>query len=170
VNLLDWVIVAYLVIGLWHGWAKGFFAVLASLAGFVLAYFLAERYYLTVATAADTSFLRSVLVHVPTGSGSFVTPTVIDAIAFFLIILVVEIVVGLVIPIFTLANRVPVAGIFNRLLGALSGLAEHLVIAGIILFILAPLLGGVTSPFGHYLVQSHLYTRYLARYAPPFTK
>lgn len=169
-NLVDWVIVAYLVLGLWHGWARGFIAVLASLAGFVLAYFLADHYYLTLATAADTSFLHSVLVHAPAGSGSFATPTVVDAISFFLIILAVEIIVGLVIPIFTLANRVPIAGVFNRLLGAAAGLAEHAVIAGIILFVLSPLLGGLASPFGHYLSQSHLYTQYLTRWAPPFAK
>lgn len=169
-NLLDWAIIAYLVLGLWHGWARGFVAVLASLVGFVAAYFLADHYYLAVATAADRSFLRPVLAHAPGGAGSFMTPTVIDAIAFFAIVLAVEIIVGLVVPIFTLANRVPIAGSLNRLVGALFGLAEHAVIAGIILFILSPLLGGLTSPFGHYLSQSNLYAHYLTRWAPPFTK
>lgn len=171
-NILDWIILAYLAIGLIRGWIRGFLSLAVSLVGFVIAYLLASHFYTPFAKVVATKFLPAIhATNIFGPASSTVQPYILDALAFLLIVIGVEAVVNLV-ALAISAKRIdfPVVGPLNRFLGMALGLGEHLIIASIILFVATPLLGHTHTFLGQAIANSSLYTHLMQQWAPPFSK
>ncbi|MDA8146769.1 MAG: CvpA family protein [Thermaerobacter sp.] len=152
-NWLDWVIVAYVVWGVWTGLRRGFLSLLMTLAGYVLGLVVAAHYYLPVAAYLDARYSLNQRLSVLFLHGAPSAPAlaaavqeaalhdatvVVQALVFLGILALVEVAAGVV------AGAVarlplPIVGGLNRLLGAALGGVEHLLIAVILLGIIYPL-------------------------------
>lgn len=177
-TLVDWLLVVYLALGLLKGLRVGFVAIALSLAGYVVAYLVARAYYPPLAhlliTRAHADRLLLDALHVPAGLAPLGRPearlVVADA-SFLALLVATEVVVLKIAGALSAQNlRLPVVGGLNRLLGGLLGAGEHLAVAAVVLFVLAPLIHPQGAVVHTLLSQTGLIGRLLGRWAPPFAR
>lgn len=167
-NVVDWIVLAYLAIGLLNGWRRGLLSLVIIIAGYAVAYLVARQFYVPLATLADARILPTML-RTPMGSvAAKLAPGAVQAIAFLFILFVVDIVVGLIAAPFVGANRIPVVGSLNRAGGALLGLAEHGFIVVVLLNVVVAVLGGSLGPVKTLVQHSAMYTALLGKWKLPF--
>jgi membrane protein required for colicin V production len=117
-NIVDYIVIVFLLLFFWRGFARGFIGTLAWLAGLIIGTWLAGQFYVQVGIWLD----------------QWIHNQSIAALVSFIGVLVVS--MGIVGLLFAVANKmfnmIPVIGFINHLLGGLLGLVEALLLAGMI--------------------------------------
>lgn len=120
-TILDYIILGVLFIFVWLGFWSGFIRTLGSIVGLFLGVAIASHYYEKFA-----NFFKFLLL---AGVSQFS--------AFVVIIIVVSKLTGVVFwvidKLFKIASIIPFLKTFNRLLGAILGFAEGILIVGVVL-------------------------------------
>lgn len=166
VNVVDLGILVFILAGLWHGWRRGLVALLVGIVAFIIAYVVALK-----VNSPVSGFLETKVV--PTFYGGH--PPAWPAndyrvVALVLVLVVVEAILGsLAGPFAANRLRIPVLGAVNRLLGAILGGVEYLLLASILLFVLAPVLGA-HSTFGTEVAHSAFFQQLMQRWEPSYLK
>ncbi len=166
VNVVDLGILVFILVGLWHGWRRGLLALVISIVGFIIAYVVALKVNQPVAGFLETKV-------VPVFYGGHAPPWPVNdyrVAALLLVLIIAEAILGsLAGPFGANRLRIPVLGAVNRLLGAVVGGLEYLLLASILLFILAPVLG-VHSTFGTEVAHSAFFQQLMQRWEPSYLK
>jgi uncharacterized membrane protein required for colicin V production len=169
VTTLGWLALAYVGWGLLVGYRRGFLYLAVSLLGYVVAFWVARRYYRALADAATRAFHLGGVLHtlfpiLALGSAR----SLILVLSFALLVVAVEAVARFVAAAARGVSRVPLFGSFNRLLGALMGGVEHLVVVGLVLMVLVPFLHPGGSPLSLALAHPLRLPAFLRQILPSF--
>ena len=167
-NVVDWIALVYLALGLLAGWRRGLLALALIIAGYFVSYLVAQDLYMPLAHAADLSVIPAV-AKIPGGQAlTGVAPGAVRAVTFVLVMLVADVVVSIIASRFVGVNRLPVVGGLNRAGGALLGLAEHAFIVAILMYALVSVLGGPLAPVQNLILHSKSYAEIGGAWKPPF--
>jgi uncharacterized membrane protein required for colicin V production len=117
-NIVDYILIAVLLLFFWRGFVRGFIGTLAWLGGLIIGTWLAGKFYVTVGVWLD----------------QWIHNQSLSATISFVGLLVISMgIVGLVFAVVNkMFNLIPVVGFINRFLGGLLGLVEALLLAGLI--------------------------------------
>ena len=153
-TLLGWAALAYVGLGLLTGYRRGFLRLAASLAGYGIAFLVARRYYRPLgALALKELGLGRLLPHLFPLFTPSLAASLVFVLSFAVLLVTVELVAQAVAGLLEGVSRLPLLGGANRLLGALMGGVEHLVVVGLIFMVLVPFFHPGASPLVFLLVH-----------------
>ncbi len=153
-NWLDWVILGYVGLGILGGWRNGLASLLVGLAGYLLGWlgatvyagpleeYVQQRYHVVDDLAAYAGR------YLPLGTTALhgLAASLAEVLSFLAIFAAVGAVVGILGGILA-APLIRLGPGINRIGGAVFGGGRHLLVAGIVLFLLAQVEGILPSPF-----------------------
>lgn len=122
-GLIDIIIIAAIGLGAFRGFLRGFIRQLASIAGLVVGFLAARALYLIVA--------ERISLYIPDTS-----MTVVQAIAFIGIWIIIPLLFTLIAAFFTRAAEALSLGGFNRVLGMFLGAVKWVLIIGLLINVL----------------------------------
>lgn len=176
-NTVDWVLAAYLGFGLLQGYRRGLLVMALMIAGYLVAWMVAQKEYINLANYLNSHFnLAGGLAHAMGAlpSQSYLalnfSPMILSVtrgISFIGLIWVVETLISVFL-VSTVA-KIPLINSFflNRWLGAVLGVVENLILEVILVTLLVPVISQLPpNPFFVMVEHSWMVTQLQAYFGP----
>lgn len=156
-NILDFLLLAFLLFSIIRGWIKGLVSQLLDFTGVVIAFFLASRYgevfgtwlasflnlekYATkaVVTEAEGQGASNILVSSLKGIIPDVVAALQNMLGYAILFLLVMLAIKLLSPVFRSLNKIPIVGKLNTVGGAVFGFLKGVLVSLVIIWVLSML-------------------------------